>query len=103
VRVVPRNRLLIQPPVQLSWLEQHRRIEFVLDEPVKRQFQRLWSLYQDDKPADMPAFLSRPAVQAFNLVNHDQLFALLVGADYIQRQYGTFAVDSGHANLAWAI
>jgi hypothetical protein len=100
---VPLNRLLIQPTVQLSWLTQHRCIEFVLDAHLQGQFQSLWSLYRDDSPAQLPEFLSRPAVQAFNLVNHDRLFALLVGADYIQRQHESFSVDFGQANLVWSL
>jgi len=103
VRVVPLNRLLIQPTVQLSWLERHRRIEFVLDTHLQAEFYRLWALYRADGPGDLPEFLSRPALQPFNLVHHDRLFALLVGADYILRQYETFSVDFGQANLVWTI
>ena len=103
MRVVPLNRLLIQPTVQLSWIEQHRRIEFVLDAALQALFNRLWSLYQADSAVTVPAFLTSASAQPFNLVDDDRLFALLVGADYIQKKYPQFRVELGQANLVWAI
>ena len=101
--MVPLTRLLIQPTGQLSWIEQHRGIEFVLDAALQAQFNQLWSLYQTDSAGTVPAFLKTAVAQPFNLVDDDRLFALLVGADYIQQKHPQFRVELGQANLIWVI
>jgi len=103
VRIVPLNRLLNQPTVQLKWIEQHKQIEFVLDKGVQLAFEQVWKLFQESHAASLFEFLNSEDLEQFCLVEDDHLFALLTGADYIINRYPDFSYELNQPNLVWAI
>ena len=118
MKIVPLNRLLIQPTVQCKWIEQHKTIEFVLDEATQRSFEMCWQAYteftinaeivlstdESETPtASIISFLNSAVGRRFELHNDDVIFALLAGADFIQKKYPQFTIQCGRPNLKWSI
>jgi hypothetical protein len=97
---VPVNRLLIQPTVQLKWLEQHKRIEFLVSARLQSEFLWLWRKMGSQRFSE---FVVQKETEAYELYNNDHLFALLTGADYIRALYPSFAVECHQPNLVWSI
>ncbi len=100
---VPLNRLLIQPTVQLKWIEQHREIELMLTADLQLRFDRLWKCYKNSQFGHIHAFLNSDLACQLNLVEDDELFALVVGADYIASHHNSFGYVINQPNLVWRI
>ena len=109
MRIVPANRLLIQPTVQCKWIEQHNTIEFILDDVVQQRFQACWAGYCErnwQKPgeeATLANFLSSKIGRSFECHNDDAVFSLMAGADFIQHKYSSFHLKFQQPNLVWSI
>lgn len=97
---VPLNRLLNQPTVQLKWIEQHKEIEFQVSEKLQNQFLIVWKLISEVRLAE---FVKMDAAIEFQLHDHDHLFALLTGADYIRELHPSFAIRLHQPNMVWSI
>lgn len=97
---VPLDRLLIQPTVQLKWIEQHREIEFLISTRLQNEFSELWSKLGTARFAD---FVQSEHATEYQLHNRDHLFALLTGADYIRALHPSFAIKAHQPNLLWTI
>lgn len=102
MRLVPMNRLLIQPTVQLKWLEQHGSIEFILEEGVLERFEKLWELLRQTKTPFNDFLISDDATE-WSLHDDDSVFALLTGADYISNRYPSFTAECYDGRLFWSI
>ncbi len=103
MKYVPENRLLIQPTVQLKWIEQHQSIEFKLPEELQRSFDEIWCAYCAGGHENIASFLADSKSHHFELHQHDALFALLTGADYISNLYDSFQCKVLAPNLVWSI
>lgn len=103
MRVVPGDRLLIQPTVQLSWIRQHGELEFQVPAELQAQFRVLWQRYQATALPTVGDFVKDAQAQPFLLHENDQLFALLVGADYITSHLGPVDILTGQPNLLWRL
>ncbi|WP_196158064.1 hypothetical protein [Reinekea sp. G2M2-21] len=103
MRVVPENRLLIQPTVQRKWILQHRTIEFVLPLSVQQTYWQIWQQYQDTGYPSLHDYLNSDAASALALHECDQIFALMVGADAMRREFAVFWQSLNRPNLVWSI
>ncbi len=103
MKIVPLNRLLIQPTVQCKWIEQHKTIEFLLDENMQRLFASVWQAYLAFSCQELVLFLDSDVGRSYELHNHDILFALLAGADFIYHKYPQFQIAFQQPNLTWSI
>ena len=103
MRLVPANRLLIQPTVQRQWLEQHQTIELQLSEAAQRSFQTLWTQFLHSAAANPFAFINCAAAQPYCLHEDDLNFALLVGAAHIRERYPQFTMRFFQPALVWSI
>lgn len=102
MKIVPLNRLLIQPTVQRQWIDQHQTLEFQIDSPLQRRFQQLWTCFQECSQP-MAQFMVSDQSAWFNLSEEDHLFALLVGADHLNNRYPHFSIHYLQPNLLWSI
>ena len=103
MKIVPENRLLIQPTVQMHWIEQHGSIEFMISETDQELFDAVWQLYQSSGVRSLVDFLMLEQARPLELQENDQLFALLCGADFIRNHYPSFKYQIGPKNLVWTI
>lgn len=100
---VPLDRLLIQPTVQLSWIEQHRELFFQYDEDLLAEFFELWTEYKTSQCFNIADYLNSANGRRRELHEDDHLFALLVGADYISTRHPTFTAEKQNALMCWQI
>lgn len=100
MKYVPLNRLLIQPTVQMKWLEQNGSIEFLIEAALQDEFLALRSAMGELR---FPEFVRSPLSEAYDLHEKDHLFALLMGVDYIQKKYPNLSVKAHQPNLVWSI
>jgi hypothetical protein len=103
MRIVPENRLLLQPTIQLKWIEQHGEIEFVQPKPVLRTFEQVWTTFAQGALGSIPEFLATNEGRSFYLHENDRVFSLLVGADFILKKHPCFCQDFSKTNLIWSI
>jgi hypothetical protein len=103
LRQVPLNRLLIQPTVQLSWIEQHRELDFEVSYELRIDFFDVWHQYSESEAQSIDAFLLTDVGRVWELHERDHLFALLVGADYIRSRHASFQATEQGPFLRWAI
>lgn len=103
MRLVPENRILIQPSVQLQWLEQNRTIEFVLTETQQKKFQEIWKIYQQSHTTSLVDFLNSDTALALELFDDDLNFSLLTGADYIGQRHANFTQQFFQPELVWSL
>ncbi len=103
MRVVPENRLLIQPTVQRKWLLQHRTIEFVLPMSVQQTYWQIWQAYQDSGYPSLHDYLNSDVASELALHECDQIFALMVGADAMHQEFAVFRQSLNRPNLVWSI
>jgi hypothetical protein len=102
MKIVPVNRLLLQPTVQLKWIEQHDEIEFEISEEDQLRFKDVWQAFKTSQ-ATLPEFLNDPIYFEFNLHEDDTLISLLTGADYISQKYPEFQLSFLKPNLVWSV
>lgn len=103
MRMVPPNRLLLQPTIQKQWLEQYGEIEFQLAEPTQIQFQQIWNRFQESHFKTLAEFVASMQAKDLDLHEQDELFSLLVGAAFIQQHYANFSQRFLQPNLVWSI
>ncbi|EAR09082.1 hypothetical protein [Reinekea blandensis] len=103
MRVVPANRLLIQPTVQLSWIRQHGDLEFVVAKDVQDRFLRAWTRYRASDHPSLAAFLADDQTLELALHEDDAVFALLTGADTIESALGPLRMATHQPNLTWTL
>lgn len=102
MQFVPQTKLLIQPRVQLSWIEQHGWIQFQLEEALISRFQHCWQLMTSDG-VFFKDYIRQPHSTEWQLEEDDSLFALLIGADWIKQKYPSFEIDTNASRLTWRI
>lgn len=100
MRVVPANRLLIQPTVQLKWFQQHGELEFVLEDALQLRFLQAWTEFQASHNS-LISFLNDPANLHYRFYEDDHLFALITGADFIASHAGPLDIRIHQPNLTW--
>lgn len=103
MRIVPENRLLIQPTVQLKWIEQHGAIEFQLSETDQAEFLARWAHFTKSDLSSLHDYLNTDEVVGADLFENDKLFALLTGADFIRQKYEQFQCGVENSRLVWRI
>ena len=103
MRVVPADRLLIQPTVQLSWIRQHGNLEFVVSADVQDRFLQAWSRYRASGHLTLVAFLADDQTLDLALHEDDAVFALLTGADAIESALGPLRMATHQPNLTWTL
>lgn len=103
MRVVPANRVLIQPTIQYRWLEQHKTIEFSIDAELMTTFLRLWQFYLEQHCPAPVHFFNLLIEQGYELYDQDALFSLLSGAIYAHQQEAPFSVGRFEHRLTWSI
>lgn len=103
MRVVPETRILIQPTVQLKWIEQHRSIEFQLNAQQQNDFKKIWLMYEQSGQRSVAQFLNSSVGFSQALFEEDLNFSLLIGADHIHQRYETFQMRFHQPELIWSI
>jgi hypothetical protein len=103
MKIVPINRLLLQPTVQLKWIEQHGEIEFIQPKSILETYQLVWAAYIQSQPTHVVDFLDSKLGRDFQLHEQDEVFSLLVGADYIRKKHPCFHQNFSKPNLIWTI
>jgi hypothetical protein len=103
MRIVPTNRLLLQPTIQLKWIEQHGEIEFIQPKSILDTYHLVWSAFALSRFSHVVDFLTSELAKEYQLHEQDEVFSLLVGADYIQKKHPCFNQDFTKPNLIWSI
>lgn len=102
MKIVPINRLLLQPTIQQQWLDQNGEIEFELAEGIQKTYQQAWQLFQTGGFQTLAQFVSSEEALAFELHERDEVISLLVGADHMAQRYENFHQKFFQPNLVWS-
>lgn len=96
MRIVPLNKLLLQPRVHLQWMRQDNLLRFVVGEDLAHHFDGLWRAYVGAGYPPPTAFLEQHP-----LTEDDHLFALFAGAVFAREHLPDLAVEIEDNAVVW--
>lgn len=96
MRIVPLDKLLLQPRVHLQWIRKAGALGFEVGSKLAERFVVLWQQYEREGFPSPPDFLDRHP-----LTEQDRLFALFAGAVYLHRHLPEFQVRLEGGRVVW--